>query len=150
MQVRKMGFEEVPKESIDAVFKLLDGDRSGSINYEEVDKSLRHLPKERPADDGAAVPASETGGEPSFRSKAGGLAGGEPSFKAKGGSSSRKQVCDLPPSTSVPMCMHLTSSSSRKQASFKKSGTTKLDEAPSPPRETDREATVIAGGAADE
>ena len=44
--VRMLGFETVPKADIDAVFLLIDPDKSGKITYEELDKSMRKLNQE--------------------------------------------------------------------------------------------------------
>ena len=45
--VRELGFETAPKEEIDAVFALLDPDKSGKLSYEELDKGLRKINQER-------------------------------------------------------------------------------------------------------
>ena len=44
--MRMLGFETVPKADIDAVFLLIDPDKSGKITYEELDKSMRKLNQE--------------------------------------------------------------------------------------------------------
>ena len=45
--VRSLGFSKANKAEIDAVFDLLDPDKSGKIDYQELDKSIRRINQER-------------------------------------------------------------------------------------------------------